>query len=132
MAQHTRFLTVPRRAALQARHGLEKLHSLVGAEHDRQLARLACVRNAFGNFHLPERHAVEKPHRADDLVEPRPRDAGRDQMHLESVNILDPLLLRRTAKIPAELRNRANEGSLRHWRQIADRHVFNHAAAKRA
>ena len=38
-----------RGAALQTRNGFEKSHDLIGAEHDRQLARLPCVRDPLGD-----------------------------------------------------------------------------------
>src|SRR5262245_44418309 len=41
-------------------------------------------------------------------------------------------MIRGTAKIPAQLRYRAEVRLLRRRRQIADRHVLDHAAAKRA
>jgi hypothetical protein len=53
-------------------------------------------------------------------------------MHLEGAHILQIEPIRRTSEIPAELRNRMKVGSLRRRRQIADRHVLDHAAAKRA
>ena len=77
-----------RRAALQARHGFEKSHDLVGAEHDRQLARLPRIGDALGNVCLAERDAVEETQGADDLVQPRPRNARRDEMDLEGVDLV--------------------------------------------
>ena len=59
-----------RSAALQARDGFEKLHDLIGAEHNRQFARFARVRNPLGDCRLAERDAVEEPQSADDLVQP--------------------------------------------------------------
>ena len=40
--------------------------------------------------------------------------------------------VRRSAEEPAELRHRMHVGSLRRRREVADRHVLDHAAAKRA
>src|SRR2546429_2285777 len=53
-------------------------------------------------------------------------------MNLEGVDIFQAETVRRAAKIPAELRYRVEVRLLRRRRQIADRHVFDHAAAKRA
>src|SRR5438876_10243682 len=53
-------------------------------------------------------------------------------MNLEGVDIFQAETIRTAAKIPAELRYRAEVRLLRRWRQIADRHVLDHAAAKRA
>ena len=49
-----------RGAALQTRNGFEKSHDLIGAEHDRQLARLPRVRDALGDGCLAERNAAEE------------------------------------------------------------------------
>jgi hypothetical protein len=57
---------------LQARHRLEKPHHLVGVQHHRQLVRLSCIRDPFRDLAMPERHAIEKPQRADRLVQARP------------------------------------------------------------
>src|SRR5258707_2228794 len=53
-------------------------------------------------------------------------------MNLEGADILQAETIGRPTKIPAQLRYRGKIGSLRRRRQIADRHVFDHAAAKRA
>ena len=77
-----------RGAALQARDGFEKPHDFVGAQHDRQLTRLARIRDALGNVRLAERDAIEETQGAHDLVEPRPRDASGNKMDLEGADIL--------------------------------------------
>src|SRR5262245_31224236 len=53
-------------------------------------------------------------------------------MNLEGVDIFQAQMIRGTAKIPAQLRYRAEVRLLRRRRQIADRHVLDHAAAKSA
>src|SRR6516164_405531 len=53
-------------------------------------------------------------------------------MKLEGVHILQAETIRRAAKIPTELRYRVEVRLLRRRRQITDRHVLDHAAAKRA
>src|SRR5208282_5963764 len=53
-------------------------------------------------------------------------------MDLEGANIFQIQPLGRLAKIPAELRNRADVGSLGRRRHVPDRHVLDHAATKRA
>ena len=121
-----------RRPALQTRNGFEKSHDLVGAEHDRQLARLSRVRDPLGDGCLAERDAVEETQGADDLVETGPRDARGDQVNLESADVFQAQPLGRLAEISAELRDRADVGSLRRRRHVTDRHVLDHAAAKRA
>ena len=76
-----------RGAALEARDRLQKAHHLVGAQHDRQLARLTRIGDAFRHRGLAERHAIEEPQRADNLVQRRPRDPHCNQMNLEGVDI---------------------------------------------
>src|SRR5260370_21756909 len=53
-------------------------------------------------------------------------------MNLEGVDIFQAETIRTAAKIPAQLRYRAEVRLLRRRRQIADRHVLDHAAPKRA
>src|SRR3954453_23494561 len=53
-------------------------------------------------------------------------------MDLEGVEVVQRQFIRRAVKISAELRNRANVGSLRRRRHVADGHVLDHAATKRA
>src|SRR5258708_37784375 len=53
-------------------------------------------------------------------------------MSLEGADILQAEQIGRPTKIPPQLRYRGKIGSLRRRRQIADRHVLDHAAAKRA
>ena len=89
--------------ALQARHRFQEAHHLVGAQHHRQLAGLAGMRDALGNGPLAERHAIEEPQRADDLVQRRPGDPASDKMHLESSHLLQPEPVRRASEIAAEL-----------------------------
>src|SRR6476620_11604384 len=53
-------------------------------------------------------------------------------MKLKRVDIFQAKTIRGTTKIPTELRYRIEVRLLRRRRQIADRHVLDHAAAKRA
>src|ERR1700680_298296 len=53
-------------------------------------------------------------------------------MHLERANALQLQFVRGSTEIAAELRNRADVGSLCRWRKIADGHVLDHAVAQRA
>src|SRR5271163_4316858 len=52
-------------------------------------------------------------------------------MNLESADIFQAQTIGGSTKIPAELRYSAEVRLLRRWRQIADRHVLDHLAAKR-
>src|SRR6516165_5859271 len=53
-------------------------------------------------------------------------------MNLKRVDIFQGKTIRGATKIPTELRYRIEVRLLRRRRQIADRHVLDHAAAKRA
>src|SRR5215831_5876642 len=53
-------------------------------------------------------------------------------MKLKRVDIFQAKTIRGATKIPTELRYRIEVRLLRRRRQIADRHVLDHAAAKRA
>ena len=121
-----------RGAGLQAGHGLEEPHHLVGAQHHRQTPRLAGVGDPLGDLRHPERHAVEEPQRRHRLVEARPCHALRREVDLIGANVLQRQRLRGSAEEPAELRHRVDVGSLRRRREVADRHVLDHAATKRA
>jgi hypothetical protein len=76
------------RAKAVAAGRFEELNHFVGAEHDRQFARLPRIGNALGDERLAERDAIEEPQRADDLVQGRPGNARRYQMNLEGANVL--------------------------------------------
>jgi hypothetical protein len=79
---------------------------------------------------LAERHTAEKPQRTHDLIERRPRYPDRRQVDLEGAYILQLETIGGPTEIPAQLRYRGKAGSLRRRRQIANRHVLNHTAAK--
>ena len=121
-----------RHPCLQRRHGFQKAHHLIGAQDRRQLARRARINNPLGDLGAVQSHAVEEPQRANDLVQGRPGDPLRNQMHLERADILKPQPVRRAAEITAELRHRMQIGSLGGRRQVAERHVVDHAATKGA
>jgi hypothetical protein len=131
-AQPGRIRRGQRGPRLQARHRLQEAHDLVGAEHHRQLLRLSRIRNALRQLRLPERHAVEETKGANGLVQRRPRYSASDQMHLESADVLQIQLLGGASEEAAKLCNGMHIRSLCRRRQIADRHVLDHAATQRA
>jgi hypothetical protein len=90
----------------QARDCLQETHDLVGAQHDRQLARLTRIGDALRHRVLAERYAIEEPQRADDLVQRRPCDPRCNQMNLERMDIFQAKTIRGATKIPTELRYR--------------------------
>jgi hypothetical protein len=61
------------------------------------------IRNALRDQRLSESDAVEEAQGAHNLIEPRPRNARRDQVNLEGANIFKFQFVRRLAEIPAEL-----------------------------
>jgi hypothetical protein len=87
-----------RSAAFRARDCLQEAHNLVGAQYDRQLAQLTRVGDALRHRGLAERHTIEKPKRADDLVQRRPRDSRRNQMNPEGVDIFQAQTIRGATK----------------------------------
>ena len=121
-----------RGASFQARHRLEEAHDLVGTEHHRQLARLARMRDPLRQVGLAQRDAIKEAQGTDGLVQRRPRYAASNQMHLEGAHVLQVKPIWRAAEEAAELGHRMHVGSLGCRRQIADRHVLDHAAAQRA
>jgi hypothetical protein len=121
-----------RRTGLQAGHRFEEADDLVGIEHHRQLARHAGVGDALRHIGVTQRDAVEEPQRAHRLVQCRPRNPVCHQMHLKGTNLLRAKPVGRPAEMTGKLRHRMNVGSLRRRRQIADRHVLDHAPTQRA
>jgi hypothetical protein len=121
-----------RHARLQARYRFQKPYDLVGAQHRRQLARLAGVGDPLGDRRLAERHPVKEAQRAHDKIERSPRNPFRREVDLIGAHILQSEAIGRAAEILAEPRHRMEVGSLRRRRQIADRHVLDHPPAQRA
>jgi hypothetical protein len=76
-----------------------------------------------------EGHAIQEAQRADGLVQRRPRHPAGHQVDLKGADILQIELLRRTAEEAAEFGDGVNVGSLGCRRQVANRHVLDHATA---
>lgn len=87
------------RACLQARHRLKKADDLVSAQHHRQRTRRVGIDDPFRDLGVAQRHAVEEPQCAYRLVQRRPRNPLRNQMHLEGVDILQAKPIRRAVEI---------------------------------
>ena len=88
------------------------------------------MRDPLGQVRTAERHSIEEAQRADGLVQRRPRYPARDKVHLKGTHVLQVKPLRRAFEELAELGNRIDIRSLRCRREIADRHVLDHAAAQ--
>src|SRR5580692_8936786 len=113
---------------LMARVLVAVFHEEGRRDNDRGLVQSQNQTGASGS----QGDRLEEPQRAHDLVQRRPRDPRRNQMNLEGVDIFQAQTIRGATKIPAELRYGAEVRLLRRRRQIADRHVLDHTAAKRA
>src|SRR4029077_11708341 len=105
---------------------------LIGAQDDRQLARLTCMCDALRHGVLAEGHTIEEPQRADDLVQAWPGHSSRNQMKLEGMHFLQAQSVRGVTKMAAKLRHRMDIGLVRSRGHTVERDVFDHAAAKRA
>jgi hypothetical protein len=90
------------------------------------------IGDPLGNLSLAECHAIEKAQGANDLVQSGPGNARRDQMDLKGAHVVERQIVGRLSKISAEFGDSADVGSLRCRRHVADAHVLDHAAAKRA
>ena len=121
-----------RDASFETRDGFKKANDFIGAQHGRQLARLTGVGDPLRDRLAAERYAVEETQRAHDLIERRPGDALRNQMHLVGADVFQPEPIRRGAEISAEFRDCVDVRLLGRWRQIADGHILNHPATQRA
>ena len=108
-----------------------KRDDLFAAEHYRQLLRLLGTDDAVECLGSAQRHAEKEPQGARYLVDVRPRPAKPGQVKLVGANLLDPQPIRRTAEETAELGDRVDVGLLGCWREVANRHVVDHAATQR-
>lgn len=66
-------------------HGLQKAGHLIGAQHDRQLARRPGVSDPLRQIRSSQRHAVEETQGANGLVQRAPRDPSAHQVGLIGV-----------------------------------------------
>jgi hypothetical protein len=102
------------------------------AQYHRQAARLPGIGDPRRDLRQAERHPVEEAQRRHRLVQARLRHVLRRQVHLEGPHVLQRQRVGRAAEEPAELRYGMKVGSLGRRLEVADRHVFDHAAAQRA
>ena len=79
-----------------------------------------------------ERDPEEEPQRRDALVEGRHADAARGQMQLIAAHVLEARRVGRSAKERREVLDPLHVVMLGLRRELADRHVFDHAPAQRA
>ena len=119
------------RPVAQPRHCLQKADDLLPAEHHRQLFWLLGADDAVEGLGSAQRHAEKEPQRARNLVDVRPRPAEPGQVKLVGPNLLNTQPIRRAAEETAELGDRVDVGLLGCWREVANRHVVDHAATQR-
>ena len=115
----------------EACNRVQKADDLLGAQNRWQLLRLSAEDDPLERFLLLKRDPVEKAQRASDLIDMRPGILLGNEMQLIGADILHAETIRRTIEIATKLRHRINVRLLRHRREIADRHIFDHALAKK-
>jgi hypothetical protein len=116
----------------QSRNRFQEARDLLRRQNGRELFRLAPVDDPRECLLPAQRDAVEEPQRASRLIYVRPGALLGDQMQLIRADILNTQPLRRFSKMAAELPDGVDVRLLRRLREVADRHVFDHALAKRA
>ncbi len=119
------------RSTSQTRNRLEKARDLLRAQHHRQLLRLLGADDAIKRLLPAERHPEEEAQRARHLVDVRPRQTKTGQMNLVGADLLHSKLIRGLIEKATELRDRIDVGLLSCWREIANRHVVEHAPTQR-
>ena len=130
--QARRISSRQRDAIARSRNRFQKAHDLLRAENRRKLLRLLAVDDPLERLLVAERDAIEEPQRTCDLVDMRPRPLLRYEMELVGTDLLHAEPIRWTVEMATKLRHRVDVRLLRRTRQIADRHVLDHAPAKRA
>src|SRR5262249_36940046 len=115
-----------------ALHRLEKSGDLLRAQDHRKRFGPARIGDALGKVLASQRDAKEEAQRGDDLVECRPGNPPRHQVDLVGTNILEAETIRGSPKILAKLLDVVDINFPSRRRQIADRHVLDHATAQRA
>ena len=121
-----------RRLVLEPRRRIEQARHFLRAQHHRQLARLVDELRVLHDIGAPERDLEEEPQRRDGLVEGRNADAARRQMQLIAAHVLEARRVGRAAEERGEVLDPLHVVMLGLRRELADRHVFDHAPAQRA
>ena len=122
-----------RRLVLEPGRRLQQARHLLRAQDHRQLARLAHKRVWFTMSASPERHREEEPQRRDRVVDGWHADAARrpDAAGSGARPRSSPCPGERPRN-DREVLDAADVVMLRLRRELADRHVFDHAPAQRA
>src|SRR4051812_19365903 len=80
----------------------------------------------------PERHLEKEPQRRDGLIDGRHTDAARRQMQLVAADVLETGQVWRSSEEGREVLDPLHIVMLGLRRELADRHVFDHAPPQRA
>src|SRR5882724_7432057 len=80
----------------------------------------------------PERYPKKEPQRRYGLIERRHANAARCQMQLIATHVLEVRRIRRSPEKRSEVLDPLHVVMLGLRRELADRHVFDHAPAQRA
>src|ERR1700681_2935234 len=115
---------------LDAGRRLQEAGDLLGAQDDRQLARLVDERQMPSRVGPTERHGEKEPQRRDGGVDNRRARAVLGQVQLETTEILIGRRVRRSTEESCQFHNRADVVVLGLRREMADAHVLDHAPAK--
>ena len=119
------------RTQLEAAHGVEQANHFGLAQHNRQFPGLARERNMGHHPITPEGVAIEKPQRADSLVEVTPGDVPfLDQIYLVLTNLFRPQQFGRLAEMPGEVSDLSDVGLNGPRRAVANLQVLDHALTK--
>jgi IS5 family transposase len=119
-----------RNSVAQSHNGLQEACDLVGSQNGRQLFRLPPIDDPLERILSAHRDAIEESQCASRLIDVGPGALLADEMKLIGSDILDAETIWRCSKMPAELSDRVDVGLLGRLREVADRHVFDHALAK--
>ena len=121
-----------RRLVLEPRRGIEQPRHLLRAEHHRQLARLVNDMGVLDDLVALERDLEKEPQRRDGLIDGRHANAARRQMQLVAAHVLEARRIGRSPEERREVLDPLHVVMLGLRRELADRHVFDHAPPQRA
>src|SRR3954447_19079241 len=121
-----------RRLVLEPRCRIEQARHFFRAQHHRQLARLVNDVGVLDDLVALERNLEEEPQRRDGLVDSRHANAVRCQMQLVAPHVLKTRRFRRSPEEYREVLDPLHIVMLGLRRELADRHVFDHAPPQRA
>ena len=121
-----------RRLVLDPRRCIEEARNLLRTEDNRQLAGLVDKLRVVYDVAAPERDPEKEPQRRGALVQRRHAGTGRGEMQLIAAHVLEARGIGRAAEERSEVLDPLHVVALSLRRELADRHVFDHALAQRA